>query len=59
MESRERVYRRMPPADEVMAAYAQVGSISGLADHFNVPQYTVQGWARQLRKQGHAIGRAT
>jgi hypothetical protein len=57
VEGRERVYRRMPPAEEVMAAYQQVGSVSGLADHFNVPRYTVQGWARQLRKQGHAIGR--
>ena len=55
----ERAYRRMPPADEVMAAYRQVGSISGLAERFNVPRYTAQGWARQLRKQGHAIGRAT
>ena len=44
-------------AEEVMAAYQQVGSVSGLADHFNVPRHTVQGWARQLRKQGHAIGR--
>jgi hypothetical protein len=57
VESRERVYRRMPPAEEVMAAYQQVGSVSGLADHFGVPRYTVQGWARQLRKKGHAIGR--
>ena len=59
VEGRERVYRRMPPAEEVMAAYRQVGSVSGLADHFGVPRYTVQGWARQLRKQGHAIGRVT
>ncbi|WP_432974381.1 hypothetical protein [Dactylosporangium sp. CA-233914] len=59
VESRERAYRRMPPAEDVMAAYQQVGSISGLADHFNVPRYTAQGWAQQLRKQGHAIGRAT
>jgi hypothetical protein len=59
VQRRERVYRRMPPAEEVMAAYRQIGSVSGLADHFNVPRHTVQGWARQLRKQGHAIGRAT
>ena len=39
-----------------MAAYRQVGSVSGLADHLGVPRYTVQGWARRLRKQGHAIG---
>jgi hypothetical protein len=58
-ESPERMYRRMPPADVVMAAYEQVGTVSGLADHFDVPRHTVQGWARQLRKQGHAIGRAS
>jgi len=58
-ESQGRAYRRMPPAEEVMTAYAQVGSISALADHFGVPRHTVQGWARQLRKQGHTIGRAS
>jgi transposase-like protein len=47
----------MPPADEVMAAYEQTGSVSGLADVFAVPRHTVQGWARQLRRQGYTIGR--
>jgi hypothetical protein len=57
-ESQGRAYRRMPPAEEVMAAYEQVGSVSGVAEHFAVPRHTAQGWARQLRKQGHVIGRA-
>jgi hypothetical protein len=57
VEAAGRPYRRMPPAAEVMAAYEQVGSVSGLADHFGVPSHTVQGWARQLRKQGYTIGR--
>jgi hypothetical protein len=51
-----RPYRRMPPADEVMAAYRRVGNVSGLASHFGVPGHTVQGWARQLRRHGYAIG---
>jgi len=51
-----RAYRRMPPADEVMAAYHRIGSVSGLADHFGVPGHTVQGWARQLRRHGYTIG---
>jgi len=55
--SAERAYRRMPPADEVMAAYQQVGTVSGLAEHYNVPGHTVQGWARRLREQGYQIGR--
>jgi hypothetical protein len=51
-----RPYRRMPAADEVMAAYRRVGSVSGLAEHFDVPVHTVQGWARQLRRHGYTIG---
>jgi hypothetical protein len=51
-----RPYRRMPAADEVMAAYRRVGSVSGLAEHFGVPVHTVQGWARQLRRHGYTIG---
>jgi hypothetical protein len=54
----ERAYRRMPAVEEVMGAYRQVGTISGLAEFFNVPTHTVQGWARRLRKEGHDIGRA-
>ncbi|HEU4426995.1 MAG TPA: hypothetical protein VFR67_31075 [Pilimelia sp.] len=53
----ERVYRRMPAPDEVMAAYQQVGTVSGLAQHFGVPVHTAQGWARRLRQKGHQIGR--
>lgn len=55
----ERAYRRMPPAGEVLGAYRQVGTISGLAEHFNVPAHTIQGWARRLRKEGHDIGRTS
>jgi hypothetical protein len=56
-QSQGRAYRRMPPADEVMASYEEIGSISGLADHYGVPRHTAQGWARQLRRHGHSIGR--
>jgi hypothetical protein len=53
----ERAYRRMPPPEDVLDAYRQVGTVSGLADHFGVPRHTVQGWARRLRSQGYQIGR--
>src|SRR5258706_10349229 len=43
-DTRERAYRRMPDAETVLAAYQEVGSVSGLADHFGVPRHTVQGW---------------
>jgi hypothetical protein len=52
-----RPYRRMPEADEVLAAYEQVGTITGLAEHFGVPRHTATAWARRLRREGHAIGR--
>jgi hypothetical protein len=52
-----RVYRRMPPVDDVLAAYQQVGTISGLAEYYHVPRHTVQGWARRLRREGYNIGR--
>jgi hypothetical protein len=55
----ERPYRRMPPVEEVLAAYRQVGSVSGLADHFSVPRHTAQGWARRLRREGHDLGRSS
>jgi len=53
----DRAYRRMPAPDEVMAAYRTVGTVTGLAQHFDVPTHTVQGWARRLRDQGYQIGR--
>jgi type IV secretory pathway TrbL component len=54
----ERAYRRMPDVAEVLGAYRQVGTVSGLAEHFGVPRHTVQGWARRLRREGHIIGRS-
>jgi hypothetical protein len=56
-DSVERAYRRMPDAEAVLAAYEEVGSVSGLADYFGVPRHTVQGWARRLRREGYDIGR--
>jgi hypothetical protein len=53
----ERAYRRMPDPNEVMAAYEEVGTVSGLAEHFGVPRHTVNHWARRLRSQGYEIGR--
>ncbi|MEH1128834.1 hypothetical protein [Micromonospora sp. CPCC 206061] len=57
-QSDTRAYRRMPEPDEVMAAYQTAGTITGVAEHFGVPRHTVAGWARRLRGQGYAIGRA-
>lgn len=53
----ERPYRRMPDPETIMKAYRKVGSVSGLADRFEVPRHTVNHWARRLRSQGYDIGR--
>ena len=58
-ETEGRAYRRMPPPEEVLAAYEQAGSLSGLAEHYQVPRHTIQGWASRLRREGHQIGRNT
>lgn len=52
-----RPYRRMPEPSEVLAAYGQIGTITGVADAFGVPRHTAASWARRLRQQGHSIGR--
>lgn len=47
-----RAYRRMPEADDVLAAYREVGGTTALAKHFDVPRHTATGWLRRLRSQG-------
>jgi hypothetical protein len=54
----KRIRRARPDADKIMAAYRRLGTISGLANHFKVPAYTVYSWARSLRQEGYEIGRA-
>lgn len=55
-DSSGRAYRRMPPASDVLKAYQEVGTVSGLAEYYGVPRHTVQGWARRLRREGYTIG---
>lgn len=42
-----RVYRRTP--DDLAAVFAQVGTVAGIAAHYQVPRYTAQGWVSRLR----------
>lgn len=53
----QRPYRRMPDPNTIMKAYRKVGTVTGLADRFDVPRHTVNHWARRLRAQGYDIGR--
>jgi hypothetical protein len=45
-----RAYRRMP--DDFAAVYRQAGSASAVAEHYQVPRHTANGWIRRLREQG-------
>jgi hypothetical protein len=52
-----RAYRRMPDADEVVAAYQESGGTTALARHYGVPRHTATGWIRRLRRLGLLEGR--
>ncbi len=42
-----RVYRRAP--DDLAAVLQQVGTVAGVAAHYQVPRYTAQGWVSRSR----------
>ncbi|MGS2620112.1 hypothetical protein ACVCAH_37465 [Micromonospora sp. LZ34] len=44
-----RVYRRSP--GDLESVYQQAGSVAAVADHYNVPRHTAQGWIRTLRRR--------
>jgi hypothetical protein len=44
-----RAYRRMP--DDFATVYRQAGSPAAVADHYQVPRHTANGWIRRLRDQ--------
>jgi hypothetical protein len=45
----DRVYRRSP--EDLGTVFQQVGTVAGIADHYNVPRHTAQGWVRTLRRK--------
>ncbi|MBF6341381.1 hypothetical protein IU450_36705 [Nocardia abscessus] len=45
-----RAYRKMPDADELRENFHKIGTVTGLARHYNVPRHTAQGWVGRLRK---------
>jgi len=44
-----RAYRRMP--EDLAVAYRQTSSPTALADLYQVPRHTIDGWLRRLRRQ--------
>jgi hypothetical protein len=47
-----RAYRRMPDQSELIDAYRQASSVTGLAEQYGVPRHTMNGWLGRLRQQG-------
>ncbi|MGN2637863.1 hypothetical protein ACTD5D_17035 [Nocardia takedensis] len=45
-----RAYRRMPDVDELRAIYDNLGTVTAVAKHYDVPRHTAQGWMGRLRK---------
>jgi hypothetical protein len=45
-----RAYRRLP--DDLAAVYQQLGGATAVADYYQVPRHTANGWLRRLRDQG-------
>ncbi len=45
-----RVYRTLP--DDFAGVYGQAKSVAGVADHYQVPRHTVNGWVRTARQRG-------
>ncbi|MDZ5447360.1 hypothetical protein U2F26_32430 [Micromonospora sp. 4G57] len=48
-KDKERVYRRSP--GDLESVYQQAGGVAAVADHYNVPRHTAQGWIRTLRRR--------
>ena len=46
----DRPYRQMPEAAELRSVFEDIGSVTGVAAHYNVPRYTAQGWISRLRR---------
>jgi hypothetical protein len=44
-----RTYRRSP--EDITAVFEQVGTVAGVADHYNVPRHTAQSWVNTLRRR--------
>jgi len=46
----ERAYRRAP--DDLVDVFRQLGGVTAVARHYQVPRYTAQSWIRRLRREG-------
>jgi hypothetical protein len=54
--SAARAYRKAPDDETLEAVYAQVGTVNGVAAHFDVPVHTAQGWISRMRRKHSQVG---
>jgi hypothetical protein len=52
-----RIYRKAPDLAELEAVYTATGTISGVAEHFEVPVHTAQGWVTRMRRKNSSADR--
>ncbi len=46
----ERAYRRAP--EDLVQVFEELGGVTAVARHYQVPRYTAQSWIRRLRNEG-------
>ena len=46
----ERAYRRAPA--DLVQVFGELGGVTAVARHYQVPRYTAQSWIRRLRNEG-------
>lgn len=46
----ERAYRRAP--EDLVQVFQEVGGVTAVARHYQVPRHTAQSWVRRLRNEG-------
>ena len=49
-----RAYRRAPDLAELETVYAEVGTVAGVASHYDVPAHTAQGWVTRMRRKAES-----
>jgi hypothetical protein len=46
----ERAYRRAP--DDLVQVFTDLGGVTAVARHYDVPRHTAQSWVRRMRNEG-------
>lgn len=50
-----KAYRKMPDPNKLREDLSRIGSVTGLAKHYDVPRHTAQGWVGRLKKMDNSL----